>query len=59
MTIINWTESLLDEFKLEYKIAIRNGQRRFIFKDNQFLTDYAKWLILYLDGLFGKTTTTN
>jgi hypothetical protein len=38
--------------KKEYKKAVSEGRKSFIFKGNEVLTSYAKYLIEYLEGKF-------
>lgn len=35
-----------------YKIAQRNNKEKFLFKGREVLTDYAKYLIQYLEDKF-------
>ena len=49
-TYINWTRPMLERFKKAYADAVAQGLDDFIFDGNEFVTDYAKYLIEYLDG---------
>lgn len=50
--IIDWTPDLLRKFKREYNKAVKTGAEQFTFDDHDFVTDYAKYLIEYLEGRF-------
>lgn len=53
-TEINWTRDMLSRFREAHAEAVRANQTEFVFDGNQFLTDYAKYLIEYLVGAFGE-----
>lgn len=60
MKTIQWNKPMLERFRKEYQRAVENNQEVFTFDGNEFLPDYAKYLIQYLDSQFGDSTwTTN
>lgn len=53
---INWTPEMLARMKQAYekeKAAGRGGKETFTFDGNEFVMDYAKYLIEFLEGKFG------
>lgn len=52
MATINFTKEKFDEFKKVYQQAVKDKQEVFIFEGNEFLPDYAKYLIQYLETKF-------
>ena len=52
--IINYTPELLAKLKRQYRHAVEVGQDQFVFEGHDILVAYAKYLIEYLDGRFGK-----
>lgn len=48
INIANTKEVIL--FKNLYHNASKNKKKIFIFKNQEILTDYAKYLIMYIDG---------
>jgi hypothetical protein len=52
MKEINFTPHLFRKLKTAYRNAIRQGQDVFIFEGNEILTQYAKYLIEYLQTKF-------
>ena len=48
---ITFDKELLEEFKKEYKKAVKNKEITIIFYDNLFDTSYAKYVIEYLDPI--------
>lgn len=53
-TIINWDRPMLERFKKAYDAARKAGDTQFEFDGNVFVTDYAKYLIEYLEGVLPK-----
>jgi hypothetical protein len=51
MDKIQFDLSTLNELKKAYIVAIQNKQKTFMFKDHEFLVDYAKYLIQYLHNV--------
>lgn len=45
------TANNLDEFKIAYKKAYSDDKKSFVFKGQELLTAYAKYLIEYLETL--------
>ena len=41
----------LDHFKIEYNKAVEEGKDLFVYEDNEFVVEYAKYLIQYLESL--------
>lgn len=50
---IMWTLPLLKLFKQAYTIATSSGAETFTFQESEFVVSYAKYLIEYLDQMFG------
>lgn len=53
-TEILWSPGLLAQFKQAYQTAKDDGSEVFIFQGSEFVVEYAKYLIEYLDGMFGR-----
>lgn len=54
MKTINWTAEMLERLKKAYAHAVETNLESFEFDGNEFNTNYAKYLIEYLDNtLFG------
>ncbi len=47
-TIITWTKPMLARFRRRYAEAAAKQEDTFVFEGNQFVTNYAKYLIEYL-----------
>jgi hypothetical protein len=55
--MINWDRPKLERFKKAYEKAIVDGARpndTFVFDGNEFVVQYAKYLIEYLEGVLPK-----
>lgn len=52
MKTIQWTGIKLVRFKIAYRNARVNKAETFHFEGNEFVTNYAKYLIEYLDSKF-------
>lgn len=50
--MVSWDKHDLIAFKSYYYDAKTHDKKSFIFKKNTYLTDYAKYLIEYLNGQF-------
>ena len=50
--MIEFTPEVLKNLKAEYNKAVESGQEIFIFQGNELLTDYAKYLIQYVESQF-------
>lgn len=48
--MINWTKPMLERFKVAYQHARQSRSDWFVFDGNKYVTNYAKYLIEYLDG---------
>lgn len=57
--IIKWTPEMLARFKRAYAKALKDKTGAFDFEDHNFLPDYAKYLIEYLDSVFGEKNAKN
>jgi hypothetical protein len=51
---ITFTKESAKSLKKAYLKAVNEKQSNFIFMDNEFVTDYAKYVVEYLEGKFGK-----
>lgn len=49
---IEFTPELLEKLKEAYGLAIKNGKPLFIFNGSEWVTDYAKYVIEYLNNKF-------
>lgn len=47
--VINMSESDLRQFKIIYQEAVDTDRRSFIFKENEFLTGFAKKVIEFME----------
>ncbi len=47
---VNFTTEKLRLFKNAYRVAKFNGDPVFIFEDNEYVLDYAKYLIEFLEN---------
>jgi hypothetical protein len=50
--IIRWSPDMLKRFKVAYEAAAADKADTFKFEDNEFVLDYAKYLIEHLEGVF-------
>lgn len=51
---ISWTKEKLEEFQTAWKNADKDEQESFIFEDNTYLVSYGRYLIEYLEYVFGE-----
>ena len=51
---ISWTRPMLKRFKVAALDARKKQQDAFVFDGNDFVTDYAFYLIQYLEGELAK-----
>jgi hypothetical protein len=51
---ITVSEADLKTLKMDYRKALDSGAESFRFKGKEVLTSYAKYMIEYLEGEFGK-----
>ena len=58
---ITFDRQSLGALKRAYGKAVKENKKQFVFQGKDILTDYAKYLIQYLDGRFTPSTdrTTN
>ena len=49
---VEWTAKMLKEFKSEYKKALENKQNIIVFKGQEYVTMFGKYLIEYLEPKF-------
>ncbi len=47
--MVNFNREKLVELKKMYETSVKNNVEVFIFEGNELLTDYAKYLIQYLE----------
>lgn len=47
---VSFTKSRLEKFKITHKKALANGLETFWFEENEYLTEYAKYMIEYLES---------
>jgi hypothetical protein len=50
---VTWTKQKLVQFRPRYTAARVAGKQSFVFEDHEYVTDYAMYLIEYLEGQFG------
>jgi hypothetical protein len=53
MKTINFDRAKLEQLKQGYANARKHGAESFYLGDDEIVTDYAKYLIEYLEGQFG------
>jgi hypothetical protein len=46
---IQFTEHMVEELREEYNKAVEAGAETFFYGGNQYVTDYAKYLLQYID----------
>lgn len=49
MINITWTRELRDQFAAAYEAAIAQRKDMFTFDGHEFVTNYAKYLLMYLN----------
>jgi hypothetical protein len=49
---VTWTPTKKRKFRRAYRHARARGLEQFTFDGNEFVTDYAKYLLEYLDAQF-------
>lgn len=52
--VMEFTPAKLKAFKKEYEKARRDSKEQFGFEGGVFVTTYAKYVIEYLEGIWGK-----
>lgn len=52
MVDIVFTAEVFKRFKAEYDYAVASDSADFVFENNEFLTEYARYLIEYLEQKF-------
>jgi hypothetical protein len=57
LNVISWTPAMLARFKEAYALTVAMEMDTFIFEGNEFVVDYAKYLIQHLDTVFKSHTT--
>jgi hypothetical protein len=53
--IVNWSVRDFHDFKHAYQNAVINKLDQFTFQDNDFVIDYAKYLIQYIETRYAKS----
>jgi hypothetical protein len=53
-TTVSWTAEKRDKFKAAWKAANDAEQESFTFDENEYLVTYGRYLIEYLDNVFGE-----
>jgi|TARA_Y100000310_G_scaffold51147_1_gene47185 hypothetical protein len=49
---VTYTKESTALLKKRYNEAVENNEKVFIFEGNEYLVDYAKHMIKYLEGVF-------
>ena len=49
---INFTPEVRDALRKEYEAAVERGDENFEFRDFPFVTEYAKYLLEFLDDVY-------
>ena len=49
---INFTPAKVKALRKAHEEAVKAGKDQFVFEDRDFVTDYAKYLLEYLDTIF-------
>jgi hypothetical protein len=52
--MIQWSPEKLQKLKVAYCAAKDQGKKSFLFNGDEFVVDYAKYLIEYLEGEFSR-----
>lgn len=52
-TTISWTKEKADEFKAAWEAADQAEKESFTFDENEFLVSYGRYLVEYLEYIFG------
>lgn len=53
--VVEWTPEMLKRFQVSYTKAVEEKAKTFIFDGNEYVVDYAKYLIEYLTSEFKKS----
>jgi hypothetical protein len=53
-TTVSWTAEKRDKFKVAWKAANDAEQESFTFDENEYMVTYGRYLIEYLDNVFGE-----
>ena len=51
---ISWTKETLEKFQTAWKEADKAEQESFTFEGNEYLVSYGRYLIEYLEYVFGE-----
>jgi len=51
---VSWTAEKRDKFKAAWKAADDAEKESFIFDENEYLVTYGRYLVEYLDNVFGE-----
>lgn len=51
---ISWDKLMAKRLKKRYQQAVENGEKDFTFEGNEFVTNFAKYLLEYLESRLGK-----
>lgn len=54
MAMINFDKPMRERLRKAWQAAVDQGKDEFMFEGNLFLTDYAKYLLEFLDLKLGK-----
>ncbi len=49
---ITYTKESIERLRKRYEEAIAGGDDRFTFEGNEYMIDYAKYMLEYLEGVF-------
>ena len=52
--VVEWTPEKLKRFKKAWKKSGANGRDVFTFEGHEYVADYAKYLVEYLESHWGK-----
>lgn len=47
-----WTKTKFEKFKKAYKLAVKEKKEYFMYEDGEWLTDYAKQMVEFLQPRF-------
>jgi len=55
MSHMNWIDQMITDgkypsFKKAYALAVSEGEHTFTFEGQDVITDYAKYVVMYVDG---------
>lgn len=53
--MLEWNSSNVEEFREKHKLAKERDSKTFIYQGNEYVLDYAKYLLEYIDTKHGNS----